>query len=479
MSVARAILLIVILYGSIGAVPAPPVAGEGFRPGEVDPKVVCRESPEQSYALSLPSAYTASRPWPVLYLLDARGRALVPIERFREAAEEFGWILVSSYNSRSDTKDDPNSPAMRSMWKDTHAKLALDERRVYASGFSGGARAAVGMALALPKVFAGVIGCGAGFPDDTAPIRQVPPFLYFGAVGDRDFNYYEMRALDEKLAAVKAPHRIVFFEGAHDWAPEPSAREAIVWMELGAMRARTRPKEETRIAALFSRALSAARAAETAGRPADASALYARAAEDFRGLADTAEAETAAARLSESPEVRKALKQARSRDERDRATLSRLAGILRRAAGEPDSLAPGLVAAQLGIPTLKKKAESDRSPEERLSAQRILANLRVQASFYLPEQMLEKRELARARMLLSVAGEIDPEDPSVDYNLAAAAARSGDAALAVKDLDRALGKGFHRLELLERDTDFDPIRTAPAFRAWLVRASAVSPAPAP
>jgi predicted esterase len=446
-------------------------------PGEVVERVACRESPEQSYALYLPSAYTAARPWPVLYLLDARGRALLPIERFRAAAEELGWILASSYNSRSDTKDDPNSPAMRAMWKDTHATLALDERRVYVSGFSGGARAAAGMALALPKAFAGVIGCGAGFPDDTAPVRQAPPFLYFGAAGDRDFNYYEMRALDEKLRAVKAPHRIVFFDGAHDWPPAPVVRQALVWMELAAMRVGARPKDKASIASFYGEALSAARAAEAAGRAVDAAQLYAGAEEDFRGLADTAEAAAAAARLSESSEVRRALRQARSRDERDRAMLSRLAGILRRAAGEPDIPAPGLVAAQLGVPTLRKKAQTDASPEERLSAERILANLRVQTSFYLPQQMLEKRELARARMLLSVAGEIDPKDPSVDYKLAAAAARLGEAALAVRDLDRALAKGLRGVELVEKDSDFDSIRAAPAFRSWVARAAATSPAP--
>jgi predicted esterase len=447
--------------------------------GQVTEKLVCKDNPDQSYALYLPSGYTASRPWPVLYLLDARGNALVPIERFRGAAEEFGWILVSSYNSQSDTNDDPNTPAMRAMWKDTHATLAIDARRTYAAGFSGGGRAAVAMALAVPKeVLAGVIGCGAGFPDATAPIRQAPPFGYFGTVGDRDMNYYEMRSLDEKLSSVKAPHRIEYFDGPHQWAPEPVARAAVVWMELEAMKAGTRPRDAEKIASLYAEASAAARAAESAGRVADAASLYAHAAEDFRGLVDTAEVEAAAKRLAESPEVKRAVKDARARDERDRATLSRLAGIVRHAAEQPDVPAPGFVAAQLGIPALRKRAASDSSPDERLSAERILANLRAQTGFYLPQQMLEKRELARARMLYSVAGEIDPENPNVDYNLAAASARFGDASQACKDLDRAVAKGFRHFEYLEKDSDFDPIRSTPAFRSWLERAApSVNPAP--
>src|SRR5262249_41594838 len=171
-----------------------------------------------------------------------------------------------------------------------------------------------------------VIGCGAGFPDATAPIRRAPPFGFFGAIGDRDMNYYEMRSLDEKLSAVKAPHRIAFFDGPHQWAPEPVARAAIVWMELEAMKAGTRPRDPERIASLQAQAASAAGAAESAGRTAEAAVLYAHAAEDFRGLADTADLESTAKRLAESPEVRKAGKEARAPDQHDRAQPSPVAG---------------------------------------------------------------------------------------------------------------------------------------------------------
>ena len=81
-------------------------------PGSVTERVVCREKPGQTYALFLPANYAADRPAPILYLLDARGRALYALERFRAAAEKYGWILASSYNSRSDTQDDPNTPAL-------------------------------------------------------------------------------------------------------------------------------------------------------------------------------------------------------------------------------------------------------------------------------------------------------------------------------------------------------------------------------
>jgi len=56
------------------------------------------------------------------------------------------------------------------MWTDTHARFSPDEKQVYTTGFSGGARVAVSMVRGLPGEVAGVIACGAGFP--TPPARR-------------------------------------------------------------------------------------------------------------------------------------------------------------------------------------------------------------------------------------------------------------------------------------------------------------------
>ena len=354
-------------------------------------KVVCREQPAQSYALYLPPAYTADKRWPILYLLDARGRALLPIERFREAAATYGWILASSYNSRSDTKDDPNTPALQAMWRDTHARLAIDERRAYLSGFSGGARASVAIALAAPKAIAGVIGCGAGLHDDRISLEGLP-FRYFGTVGDRDFNYYEMRELEARLAAAKAPGRIEFFDGGHDWPPPDLAAEAIAWMEIEAMKTGARGRDD---AARRVAARPGPRARRRAGRAGQAGrglpALRARRGGLPRPRRRRAREAAKAADLGRSPAVRKALDDAKRRDDADRAAIrddrpqaqrgarfSR-AGRVRRRRGAARH--PG---------ALRRKAASD-SPEERLSAERILANLRVQSL------LLPARGAARAR----------------------------------------------------------------------------------
>ncbi|HEX4438955.1 MAG TPA: hypothetical protein VH854_02725 [Thermoanaerobaculia bacterium] len=441
-------------------------------PGAISERIACGADAKQGYSVFLPSTYSAARRWPVVYFLDARGNAKVPLERFRAGAEELGFVLVSSYNSRSDTKDDPNTPALRAMWKDAHERLAVDDRRAYLSGFSGGARASVAMALLAPSAIAGVVGCGAGFADEDAPIKSLA-FPYFGTVGERDMNYYEMRGLDEKLAKAKAAYRIGFFDGGHEWAPEALAREALAFLEVRAMRSGLRPVDAALAARLYGEDLERAKALEAAGRPDRALQRLRDAARDFDGLCDVAAARSGTERLEKAGDAARLEKEARKRDERDRGQLHRISARLSQALAEADPPASAVLANELGVPALRERAASSDA-NDRLSAERIIANLRAQTGFYLPEHFLERGDLTRARLLLGVAGSIDPQNPAGDYNLACASARSGDVALALRDLDHALAKGFKNLQMIDTDPDFEKIRTDPRFQKWLQDARAKS-----
>lgn len=83
---------------------------------------------------------------------------------FKEAAEKFGYILAGSNNSQRGPWEN-NVKAANAVWMDSHLRFHIDEKRVYAAGFSGGARMASGFSRLLNKPVAGIIACGAGLPD--------------------------------------------------------------------------------------------------------------------------------------------------------------------------------------------------------------------------------------------------------------------------------------------------------------------------
>ncbi len=92
--------------------------------GPVIESVACLHDPTQTYALYLPSTYTAERRWPILYAFDPRACGPVPTKLFRAAAERLGYIAVGSNNSRNGPRS-PVVAALNAVWRDTHERLAL------------------------------------------------------------------------------------------------------------------------------------------------------------------------------------------------------------------------------------------------------------------------------------------------------------------------------------------------------------------
>ncbi|HEV2853403.1 MAG TPA: hypothetical protein VHC97_11420 [Thermoanaerobaculia bacterium] len=440
-----------------------PAPAPDFPRGKLVDKVDCAATPGEAYALYLPSGYTAERAWPVLYILDPRARGALAAEKFRAGAEKHGYILASSYSSQSDVAVDPNTKAMRAMWTDTHSRFRIDDRRVYAAGFSGTVRAAVSLARAVPGTLAGIVGAGAGFPFD-APPRKGDPFVFFGTIGTKDFNWYEMMDLEPRLQDTGIVHRIEIFDGVHQWPPEPLAVRALDWMELQAMKAGTRPKDPALVEALWKDTLERARAFESSGDLFLAWRTWSGAAADFAGLRDTAEAAAKSAELKANPALQRDLKDREARIKQDKEFLARAPQALSGVDSEGQAMTLSQVLSALKIRDLKKKAESAPTEDERLSAQRVLNTLAGQTGFYLPQKFTERKQWDRVVFFLSIAAEIDPEDYSVFYSRAAAYAQKGDRKRAIADLRQAVQKGYKDLPALEKDQAFNSVRQDEGYK---------------
>ncbi len=440
-------------------------APEALPKREIVPKVVCAADQEESYAAYLPADYDRTRPRPILYLLDARRRGSMAAERFREAAEKYGWILASSNNSESDGPFAPNIRAIRAMWEDTHHRFAVDPRRAYVTGFSGGARAACLLAqTATPNQIAGVIGCGAGFPDNFPPAKGIS-FPYFGTAGNRDFNYREMRRLDIELESLGAVHRLAVFDGPHDWPPPAVCTRAVEWMEAAAMRSGARPRDEALLSQWLANALAEAGALETAGKKGEALARYREISKDFDGLGDPTGSRAAVARLERDRDAEKELVRQARLEEQEDSRFAELSQKLMADLRSDDPVPPQRVSQDLRLPALHRTAASAASEAERLSAKRILAALSVQTSFYLPRQYLEHRDARRAGLCAAVAVEVAPERAgAVWYNFACLQAQAGDKKGALTTLRTAVDKGFRDVELIEKDPDLEAVRGEEGYR---------------
>ncbi len=277
--------------------------------GQVIDRVTCAADPSQSYALFVPANYTPSRPWPVIFAFDPGGRGRVPVERYQAAAERYGYIVVGSNNSRNGGMEFPR--VLAALTNDVAARLALNPRRVYLAGMSGGARTALGVALASKEI-AGVIASSAGYPDSN--IRKTLSFPLFATAGTEDFNHLEMRKLDRALTT---PHRLAIFDGGHVWLSSELALQAVEWMQLHAMKAELEPRDDAEI----DRMLAARVAAAGTGSDKDTFRALQAIADDFQGLRDVSAFARRAAELGRDKTVRAALDAERDQDRREEAVL--------------------------------------------------------------------------------------------------------------------------------------------------------------
>ena len=440
-----------------------------YPPGQVVERIACETDPSQTYALYLPSSYDGGRAWPIVFLMDPRGRALVPLELFREAAERHGYILASSYDTLSDGPPGPNEKAMRAMLPDVQSRFSIDTRRIHFAGFSGTARVAWIFGYGLKgSAVAGLIGFGGALPEGLRPAKD-PPFAFFGAAGTQDFNYEEMQALDGKLDALGITHRIVDFDGPHAWPPQPVCAEALDWMELQAIRSGKRAVDDALVAALFEERSAEARKLEQEGDPYGALVRYRAIAEDFTGLRDVAAIAARADSLDRSKTVKK------ERASRSRATArqkefeARLYAFIEesRTAPTPIPLKESLY--DLRIEALKRDAGQTEDRITGDGAKRLLALALASTAFYEPRDHLANGDPARALAVLRVAEAIEPDSPQVCYNLARALAQLDRKAEAVESLERAARSGVLDAGTLEADPYLDPVREETRYIAIIER----------
>jgi predicted esterase len=346
-----------------------PAAAQEFPRGQLVETVTCADDESQSYALYLPSDYTPDRPWNLLLAFHPSARGQIFVEKYRAAAERFGYIVAASNNSRNGSWD-VTTRAVRAVSRDVGRRFTVDAQRVYLTGHSGGARVAMEVALG-PNEIAGVIASSAGFPD--AEPRRTVKFPVFATAGTDDFNYLEMRRLD---ATLTSPHYLAVFDGGHTLPPDGVANEALEWLELQAVRSGRRPPDPRLIAALFASRL---RRIDEASDELSRLRLLQASVQDFRDLHDVAALQSRAETLAGNAAVKKALAD-------DRGMLDTEGRLLREALDtearlrDPDARAASLARLQGMLENWSRAAGAAAASPARSQARRLLGAIAAGAA---------------------------------------------------------------------------------------------------
>ncbi|HJP59387.1 MAG TPA: hypothetical protein VJ865_05295 [Gemmatimonadaceae bacterium] len=388
-----------------------------LRVGTVTDTVHSLDDPSATYALYLPSAYDKSHRWPVLFLMDPRGRALIPLRLFRAAAERYGWIVMSSYQTQSDGPIDPNDKAVNVMLGDAQSRFSVDDHRLYFAGFSGTGRIAWYYGYSIPDNVAGLIEVGAGLPTpdfllQKSVAKTATPFAVYLSVGTTDFNYDEVQALDGRLGAFGIRHHLQTFDGPHSWPPESVCADAITWLQLQAMRDGRLTRNTLWIDSLFTATVASVDSTARLDQYS-ASIRYRQLAADFAGLHDTTSVAALATRLAASDPAKRTARRIASLVGDNQSAIEREESFFSEFSQARVPAPLEKIRAQLRLDELRDRARQTTDTLDAFAAKRLLASINVRASFYEPRRYLAQGDTLKALSMYALAQSIHPEDRQV------------------------------------------------------------------
>jgi pimeloyl-ACP methyl ester carboxylesterase len=351
------------------------LAGSSPQParGVLVEHVSCPGDSTQTYTLYLPSTYQTSREWPLLLVFDPGARAARAAEVFREAAERFGWIIAASENSRNGPWE-PTLRAVNAMWPALLGGYAVDQRRVYTAGHSGGATVAWLVAQQTGQI-AGVIASGQ--PNPESQVAKGKQFAWFGSAGHSDFNFLQVKNIDAALEDAKGTHRVEFFDGGHQWPPSDIALRALGWMEVVAMKDGRRPRDLDLAKAILAEDISRARALEERGLLTEAWRSYRTIVTTYTGLLDVADADRRLRAIDSDHKFKDARKLEERADRREQQEIYAIGKVVAQLSTDDPPLVAQL-RSQLNLDSLEKASRGEGY--EAASATRSIALVRIQLS---------------------------------------------------------------------------------------------------
>jgi hypothetical protein len=377
---------------------------------------------------------------PVVFFFDPHGEGSLPLNKYRTLAEAYGFILVGSNNSKNGNDWPTTENIWTRLFADVRQRCRIDERRLYLSGFSGGAKVAAFVAIQHPG-FRGVAAGGAALPDGVSPDNF--PFSYTLLAGEGDLNLTDLSALNAALDKTQTRHRMIGFDGKHEWAPLTVMDRVFAGWELEAMHDGLLPRDPAFIGCIVAANKSRVEMAVRAGEfiPAEQDCRVAASYLDGLG-ADAGWFRQRAAALDGVPRYRQ---QQQARD----AIFAREANrksefMLEFQQGDNKYWQQTIRQLEAGAATA--------GPEKGMN-QRLLAYLSL-AFYSISNQMIGTGRNEPARHFVELYKMADPANSEAWYFSAVLDIREGNTAAASADLQKSIALGFRDRARLKSQPEF-------------------------
>ncbi|MEZ5198294.1 MAG: hypothetical protein R2764_18465 [Bacteroidales bacterium] len=376
--------------------------------------------------------------------------------------------MVCTYNSRNGPRG-PKPEAADALLKDTQERFSLDNRRLYACGFSGGARVASLVAMLSGKINS-VVACGAGFANDKKPVAGLR-FSFFGMVGSFDMNFQELFKLDMELSELKINHQMEYYEDGHNWPDVKIFERAFYWLELNAMRKKLIPVNDTLINTFKSFYQEDLQTLSPLNNTYWQYHLEQKFINYLHDLTDVSEYEIRATEIYESQAYKNESDHLKRmidlENEKRRDYQEELNKIAKSATIEGQ--------ASKSKSWWKKELEilyvSDATP---MNSDKLYVNKRLydyiwRVAWGRYEDYFSNNYYNTAKRFMEICELANPDKPWPNYYLARLYVKMGNDNIAIKQLNLAVDKGYKNKKFLEQDPDLEQLRENKKFKELLDR----------
>lgn len=425
---------------------------ENFPKGQIIDQVICKNDTSQSYALYLPSNYSTEKSYPVIYAFDPHAIGKLPVSMYKELAEQYGYIIVGSNNSKNGTTWEDSQSIANKLFADVGNRLSINTQRIYVLGFSGGARVANALAITNGSI-AAVICCGASAPmaKTNAPRNN---YSFLGIVGNEDFNYVEMRKYDMiDLAGQNIKHLLITFDGKHEWPAVGIMDDAFWWLALNDMRKNSATKNDALIAKRYQPALKQIELYQEKKQVFETYKLCQKTINFYDGLADLSPCYSIYKALQSDPEVDKQLKLEEGIWTEEEELKQQYLKALQ---------TQNLSWWNKNVATLNQKIKTGTDKNKVLMNKRLLNFLSL-AAYMQTAGALKQNNLPVAEFFGKIYLLVDPTNNEAHYLMSEVFAKNGNNVEAIRSLNLAIENGFTDIIRLQSDEVFRGIKHTKEF----------------
>ena len=442
MKTLRTFFRAVLLLGIAGPFTGASALDAQILPGRIVDSVRCKADPTQTYAVYVPVRGNKEA-LPAVYFFDSHGVGALPLRKYKALADAYGFVFIGSNNSKNGNDWNTTETIWQRLSEDTRLRLKLNMARLYTAGFSGGAKAASFVAIQHPGI-KGVVVNGAGLPDGVSAGDFA--FSLTAIAGEGDMNMTELVSLDGELDKTRTRHRLLFFDGKHEWAPEPIMRTAFIGWQLDAMEQKLIPRDAAFIDGWVAKSKARVALFVRKNRFIEAWQECRLSVAFLTGLADLDWFRQRSAAI----EATAGYRQQRQLEQRLLATEQQTKAGYMQHFQQPDM---GYWTKTIDALRLKAAAKTVESG----MYQRLLAYLSL-AFYSISNQLINAGQNDAARQFTGLYKLADPTNSEAWYFSAILDAREGNKTAAISDLQTAVRYGFNDKRRLRQQPEFQQQR---------------------